>query len=314
MKKNLSLCLLPSIIFCALLHVWLTALVAAPLRAAEKLRVVLDSDTANEVDDMWAIVRAFVEPKFEMKALSSVQWTHRLSPLQTVGESQRLNEDLLRLLGRQDVPCPLGAEMIMGKPWGGEEPANSPAAHMIIRLAKALPEGRKLTVIGIGAATNIASAIKLSPEITPKLVCYILSARYDSVAQVWNKDEFNTRMDLNAANFLFNREGLELHVMPINVLFSYKFDLEQSIELFSGRSPLWDYVAARWLTHSPSVKQRVIWDLALMQAVIKPELAEQKEVLTPPENKQRKVWVYTKVDVEGMKQDWVETVEKTPRH
>jgi purine nucleosidase len=298
---------------CVVLVFLFIAAYAAPLVAAEKRQVVVDSDTANEVDDMWAIVRAFAETSFEVKALNSVQWTHRLSPLQTVGESQRLNEDLLRLMGRQDVPCPLGSEMIMGKPWGGEEPAQSPAAHLMIRLAKALPEGKKLTVIGIGAATNIASAIKLAPEITPKLSCYILSARYDHAAQVWNKDEFNTRMDLNAANFLFNCEGLELHVMPINVLFGYKFDLEESLTLFGGRSPLWDYVAARWPSNSPNVKQRILWDLALMQAIVKPELAEEKEVLTPPENKQRKIWVYNKINVEGMKQDWVQTVEQTPR-
>jgi purine nucleosidase len=285
----------------------------SPLSAQSPRIVMLDSDTANEVDDLFAIVRAFEEPTFTIKALSSVQWTHRLSPPQTVLESQRLNEDLIRLLDRQDVPVPLGAEMIMGKPWGGEEPAHSPAAQMIIRLAKDLPAEQKLTLIGIGGATNIASAIKLAPEIIPKLSCYILSARYDTARGIWNKDEFNTRIDLNAANFLFNCEGLELHVMPINVLFDFKTDLDETAKHLAGRGPLWDYLVARWFAHSPGMKNRILWDLALIQAIAHPALAEEKEVLTPPENTQRKIKVYTRVDIPGLHQDWRATVEKSTR-
>jgi inosine-uridine nucleoside N-ribohydrolase len=282
---------------------------ARPQRADQR-RILLDADTANEVDDLWAIVRAFHEPAWQIEALSSAQWTTRTSPPNTVLESQRLNEDLLRLMNRQEVPAPLGAEMIMGKPWGGDEPRDSAAARIMIRNARQTPAGQKLTIISIGAVTNVASAIKLAPDIVPKISCYILSARYFADRKVWDKDEFNTRNDLNAANFLFNQDALELHVMPVNILLDYKFDLEASLQRFMGKGALWDYLGARWLTHSPQAAQRIMWDLALIQAIARPELAQEAEVLPPPENKQRKILAYTRVDSAGMQKDWWDLVTK----
>jgi inosine-uridine nucleoside N-ribohydrolase len=282
-------------------------------QATNKRRILLDADTANEVDDLWAIVRAFYEPAWQMEALSSAQWTTRTSPPNTVLESQKLNEDLLRLMNRQDVPAPLGAEMIMGKPWGGDEPRDSAAARMMIRNAKQTPAGQKLTIISIGAATNVASAIKLAPEIVPQISCYILSARYFADRKVWDKDEFNTRNDLNAANFLFNCDGLELHVMPVNILLDYKQDLEESLQRYMGKGPLWDYLGARWLTHSPQATKRVMWDLALVQAIARPELATEAEVMPPPENKQRKIFAYTSVNAAAMNADWWELVARLQR-
>ena len=81
-------------------------------------RFLLMLITANEVDDLYAIVRALLVPGWDIKGLSSAQWNHRLSPPQTVLESQRLNEDLLRLMNRLDIPAPTGSEMIMGEALG----------------------------------------------------------------------------------------------------------------------------------------------------------------------------------------------------
>jgi inosine-uridine nucleoside N-ribohydrolase len=138
---------------------------------ADPLRVLIDADTANEIDDLYAIVRALLEPGFDVVGLSSAQWNHRLSPPDTVRQSQRLNEDLLTLLGRRDVPHPLGSEMIMGKPWGGDEPQDSPAARLMITRARQMPPGRKLVIASLGAVTNVASAVKLAPDIVPRIAC-----------------------------------------------------------------------------------------------------------------------------------------------
>src|ERR1044072_3578114 len=113
---------------------------------AAPVTVVIDADTANEIDDLYAIVRALPDPRFRVVGLSSAQWNHRLSPPDTMLRSQAINQDLVRLLNRRDVPLPLGAEMIMGKPWDGREPSDSPAAQFIIRAARAIPQGEKLRV------------------------------------------------------------------------------------------------------------------------------------------------------------------------
>lgn len=292
---------------------WLASeALTAPIQSKGR-RILIDADTANEIDDLYAIVRALLEPGFRIEGLSSAQWNHRLSPPDTVLHSQRLNEDILELMNRRDIPAPLGSEMIMGKPWGGDEPSDSPAAQLMIRQARMTPQGEKLTIASLGAVTNLASAIKLAPDILPRIECYILSGRYYSDRNVWDKDEFNLRNDLNAANFLFNTEGLALHVMPVNILFDFKFDQEETLKRLSGKGPIWDYLAARWLKHSPGSKKWIMWDLALIQAIARPELARESSVRTPPENRERNIKVYTGVDIEGLFADWWKTVENAPR-
>ena len=288
----------------------LTAAARPPRQDGARITVVIDADTANEIDDLYAIVRALLEPRFRVVGLSSAQWNHRLSPPDTVLRSQAINQDLLRLMKRPDVPAPLGAEMIMGKPWGGTEPTDSAAAQFIIRAARGMPRGEKLRVVSLGAATNLASAIALAPDITPKLACYVLAGRYYADRRVWDKDEFNVRNDLNATNFLFNAEGLELHVMPINVLTEFKFEQKATVEGLSGKGEVWDYLANRWLSFAPGHGQWIMWDLALVQALARPELATESEVNPPPENRQRKIFAYTRVDLAGMRADWWEAARR----
>jgi len=266
--------------------------------------VIIDADTANEIDDLYAITRALLEPDFRILSLSSAQWRHHLSPERTAWESQKLNEDILRLMDRQDIPRPMGAEMIVGKPWGGTEPSDSPAVQAMIQNAREIRDGEKLIILSLGALTNVASAILLEPEIIPRITLYCLSSRYYADRKIWDKDEFNARRDLNALNAVLNTEGLELHLMPVNILFNFRFRQEEVLDRFSGKGGIWDYLAARWLSHAPQNKEWIMWDLALVEAVAHPEWAVEKEVLTPPENEQRKIHVYTDINREAMLDDW----------
>jgi purine nucleosidase len=285
----------------------------APSDPNDRVRMIIDSDTANEIDDLYAIVRALLEPRFQVLGLSSAQWNHRLSPPDTVMQSQRLNEDLLALMGRRDIPHPLGAEMIMGKPWGGDEPRDSPAAQLMITLARQTPPGQKLVIASLGAVTNVASAIKLAPDIVPRIACYNLGGRYHADRRVWDKDEFNVRNDLNAMNFLFNTQGLELHQMPINILLGWRFRRDEVMQRLATRGGVWDYLATRWLTHSPAAETWIMWDLALIQALARPELVTEVSVSTPPENVQREIHVYTGVDEAGLSADWWQVFEEAQR-
>lgn len=279
-----------------------------PDTPAAGIPVFLDCDTANEIDDLFAIVRALLIPGWDIRGLASAQWQHQLSSTETVRESQQLNELILQLMGRQDIPAPMGSNMIIGFPWGGDVPRDSPAAQLLIRTARAMPAGQRLTVIATGAPTNVASAIRLAPDILPKVVVYQLGGQYYADRRVWNKDEFNVRRDLNAYNYLLNTEDLELHIMPVNVLFEFKMKLAEAESRLAGRGSIWDLLVSRWLSHDPGSAERIIWDLALVEAVAHPEWASEERRLTPPENHQREVWVYTRIDEAAMWGDWWATV------
>ncbi|MEM7698428.1 MAG: nucleoside hydrolase [Verrucomicrobiota bacterium] len=281
---------------------------AALASLSAKPRVILDADTANEIDDLYAIARMLRQEKFELIGLNSAQWIHYLGERDSVAASQSINEDLLRLMDREDLPAPLGSDEPMGKPWGGTDPKDSAAAQFIIQQARATAEGEKLIVICIGASTNLASALKLDESIVPKVAAYVLGFRYNLEKEVWDKSEFNIRRDLNAADFLLNCEGLELHVMPVTVAIDLRFEKDETFQRQAERGKLGQYLSDRWMEHSPDSKQRIMWDLALVEAMISPDLATQRKVTTPPENTQREVWIYDSIDSDEMESRFWEAI------
>jgi inosine-uridine nucleoside N-ribohydrolase len=271
---------------------------------ADRPKLILDTDSANEIDDMYAIVRMLSQEKFDVLGLNSTQWLHYLGDPKSVQASQEVNEDLLRLLGRADLKSHLGSEEPMGKPWGGDEPKDSAAAQFIIKQTKALPDGERLHVVCLGASTNLATAIKLAPEIAPRIRAYLMGFRYDVATGVWNKSEFNVRRDLNAADYLLNCDKLELHVMSATVSRVFTFDRDDTFKRHEAMGDLGKYLTSKWKARFANSKTWVMWDLALVEALIRPELAHEVQVDTPPENTRRKVWTYDSIQPQAMRDDY----------
>jgi hypothetical protein len=44
--------------------------------------------------------------------------------------------------------------------------------------------------------------------------------------------------------------------------------------------------------------------VSLVQALLNPDLASEKKVFPPPENNQKKISVYTRIDADRMKKDY----------
>ncbi len=278
------------------------------LFAQSKPKLILDADTANEIDDMYAIVRMLKQEKFEVLALTSSQWMHYLAEEDSVGGSQRENEAMVNLLGARNLPTPIGSREPMGKPWGGDGPKDSPAAQFIITAAKAATPENKLLVVCLGASTNLASAIKMEPAIAQNIDAYVLGFRYDHEKKVWNKSSFNIRRDLNAADFLLNCEALNLHVMPANVARSLTFERDKTFTQHETMGKLGAHLTAKWKARFADFENWVMWDLALVEALIHPEMATMKQCETPPENKARQIWVYDSIQVQAMRDDYWKTV------
>ena len=283
--------------------------------------VWLDADTGNEMDDLYAIARLVKEPGLKIAGLSSAhfnnpdllvfeKWNaYETKGLNTVSESQRLNEQILKSLGRKDIPYPLGADRQIGRAWGGRDPRDSPAARSIIEAVRSLPEGQKLDIITIGAVTNVASAIILAPEIISKIRCFTLGASYKPETGVWNKNEFNVRNDLNAFDYLLDCEGLDLTIMPLETALPLQFEREETYKNLDDKVEIQRILKERWMEHNPQSKTRVMWDLALVEAYLNPEKATAIKALVPPENKQREIKVYTKIRHEDLARDFWENMK-----
>jgi purine nucleosidase len=272
------------------------------------MKIIIDADTGNEIDDLYAIARA-LKSDLEIIGLCSAHYrVHDAAPADSVEVSHALNLGLLESARRNDVPAYKGSNNWMGKAWGGTEPADSDAARFIIQAAGDVPEGQKLCVAVQGAMTNVASAIALEPSIAERLDVHLMGFRYEPESGIWNKNEFNVRNDLNAADYLLNCRELSLHIMTATTSHCYQYPREKTCRTLRGLGPLQDMLVDRWEEFAPASINWIMWDLALIQAIIDPSLATTRRVLTPPENEPREVAIYDTIDVERMMADFFEAL------
>jgi len=273
-------------------------------------KIIIDADTGNEMDDLYAIAYLLGIKKANVIALSAAhfnnpdlltekEWngykTKNIKPLEI---SYNLNKKLLSYANREDILCLEGAKRMIGRAWGGNTPRFSAASKTIIDEALKMPEGQKLVVFTLGPLTNVASAIIEQPEIESKIVLYMMGANYYPEKNVWDKSEFNIRNDLNAFDYLLN-STVEMHIMTANASFAFQFDKSKTLGKLNKKNKLDNLLASKWDAIKAD-KNWIMWDLALIIAYFKPSLATEIPVNTPPENTQRKVFVYTNLKVQEM--------------
>ncbi|WKN30351.1 nucleoside hydrolase [Porifericola rhodea] len=291
---------------------------------AQSTKVIIDADTGNEMDDLYAIGMAILSEKMEVIGLSSAHFNNAqlltdslwhiypTKDINTLKISQSLNEEILEALDRSDIPHPKGAERMLGYAWGyykGAPIPSSQASDFILNEVKKLEEGDKLKVICLGAVTNVATAIELSPEIASKLSVYLLGMQYNVEDGIWNKNEFNVRNDLNAMDRLLANKKLDLYVMPASTSSSLKFAKQKSLnKLKNIKHPLSDILARRWAEVNAD-EQWTMWDLALIAAMLDPKTAELEERLAPAENGGRLINVYTDINAAQMEAQFWKLLE-----
>ncbi len=302
LKRALIFILILGLIFVIVLTV--TNLTGDKLFSRKVTPVLIDTDSGNEIDDLFAVSRALIAPELDIVGLTSAHWEFD----QNAGDSslevsQELNEQLLALFNKSAIPHPRGARKAL-KFDKEPQPRPSPAAEFIIKKAHEMEKKKKLNVVTLGALTNVASAIMMDPEIIPKIRIYMMGLKYDPKTKIWNKNEFNTRNDLDAVDYLLNTGGLEMHIMTATTSEVLVFDKEETLKYLDDKVKPWEFLMNKWNEKYPSFGEWIMWDLAIIEALIDSELAKKEETLTPPENKQRTVKVYTYINKELMIADF----------
>ncbi|TNF43434.1 MAG: nucleoside hydrolase, partial [Bacteroidetes bacterium] len=161
--------------------------------AQTKKNVIIDADTANEVDDLFAITRALLEPSWNILAINSTQWqASQWAVPNTMEASYRLNMVLLGHLNKTGIKVCRGSINRMFD-WG-DKAQHSEAAYEIIKQAHKMKGGDKLQVIALGTLTNVASAVLIDPSIKPKIVVYWLGSSYNFEQQKAKHIDFNSVM------------------------------------------------------------------------------------------------------------------------
>jgi purine nucleosidase len=204
----------------------------------------------------------------------------------------------------------MGCDRQIGRAWGQIDARPSPASEAIIAAAKNIPNGEYLHILTLGALSNIATALIQSPEIIPKIKLYSLGAKYNHTTKVWDKSEFNIRNDLNAFDYLLNLPSLDFTILPLETAYPLQFQRDDTYASLNDTIEVEKILADRWREHNPQDKTRIMWDLALVEAYLNPNLVKKKVTQTPQENKKRKINVYTKIEEVELAHDFWNTLKK----
>ncbi|SFR33304.1 Inosine-uridine nucleoside N-ribohydrolase [Robiginitalea myxolifaciens] len=264
--------------------------------------LIVDADTGNEVDDLFALAHILLSDDLEVTALNAAHWqTSHWAVANSMENSHRLNQQLLGEMG-MDVPTLRGAPARMYD-WG-DRAQHSAAAYEIIRQAR---QGDSLEIIAMGALTNLASAVFIAPEIAPKLKIYWLGTTMDFETGVMKRNDFNPLMDPFALDYLLESRA-DLHIIPLNVAVAMEISRER-LDQEIGSTELGEYLIARWEQHlDGSREKRILWDLALVAAYAHPERARQVEFTTSRDSGNRVIQVYDWIDAEAIYADFFTAV------
>ncbi len=292
------------------IRAWLVcgAILLMAAAQAQKTPVIIDADTGNEVDDLYALVRALIEPTWDIRALNATHWqTSHWAVAESMEESHRINQVILGYLDEVEVKTRRGGAARMYD-WG-DLAQHSAAASEIIAQAHSTQPGSRLTVVALGALTNVASAIYIDPSIESKIKVYWLGTTYDFEKGILRRNDFNVMMDQRAFDLMMHSK-VELHIIPVNVAAAMKFDFAETQQQLGGLHPLMDYLIDRWYQHLDGSRyQRTIWDLAIIDAVIYPDWVKEVEIMTSADHGARKVYFYQAIEAEKMRTEFFEKMK-----
>ena len=240
----------------------------------QRLRVVIDTDTRNEIDDVWALALALCAPeRFQIEGIVAANYDNDSPDAgpNSIEGSVTLAETVLEKAGLKGrIPVKRGSAPMRYQ----FEPSESEGVDFIIEKAMASTPEDRLWVVGLGAATNIASAYSKEPRIADRVIVF-WHFRTQWPTRCWN---FNVIGDVRAARTVFHSD------LPF-VLFDTGTDLycpmEQSARWTEwGELPkfLHDFRShSRWY-QSP---KKGFYDLGDIAALIDPAVATWENVDCP---------------------------------
>lgn len=236
-----------------------------------RVDVVIDTDTFNEIDDQYALsylIRS--DEKLDLKAIYAAPFFNEKSDSPADGMEKSYQEimNILTLLGRDDLKKVVykGSKEYMPSE---EQPVESDAARDLAQRAMEYSQEHPLYVVAIAAITNVASAIRMNPEIIDRIVVVWLGGN----AIHWpDNREFNLDQDVAGARIIFDcgvpvvqlpcmgvvsafstsGPELEYHLKGKNKLCDYLVDvtIKEAKACGGGEAwtrAIWDVTAVAWL-------------------------------------------------------------------
>lgn len=247
-----------------------------------KKDVILDTDTYNEIDDQFALAYLMKsDEELNTVAVYAAPFFNPRSESPKDGMEKSYDEihKVLKLLKREDFKSVFkGSEDYLKDE---KAPQMSDAALDLAERAMSYSPDNPLYVVGIGAITNIASALLIKPEIKDNIIVVWLGGN--------EKDgsEFNMYQDIAAARVVM-KSGVRFVQLPAFwVVSEFSFTKKEIEECFVGKNELADYLGRNTIEYMDKryndvMQTKVIWDVCAVAYMLNGEekFVETKETET----------------------------------
>ena len=268
-----------------------------------RVRVVIDTDTANEIDDQFALAWALLSPDLlDVLAVYAAPFSfaHRraalpdapvdAAPFNPPGVGmERSYAEILTVFDKLGLPH--GGRVLRGSAGylpAPAQPLRSAAVDHLIATARAGSGAEPLYVVALGCVTNIASALLLAPDIVDRIVV-VWTSGYPSHAPHVN-DSFNLEQDPAASALLLDSGVPHVYLPGYHVGAQLRLSLAEVERHVRGRGAMGDYLHDLFTDNplwtvlgrpSGPAHSWVIWDLINIAWLLNPAWVPSSLVRTP---------------------------------
>lgn len=244
----------------------------------DKINLILDTDTYNECDDQFAL-SYLIKSKdlFNIEAITVAPYCHTKRDVK-VRDGQELSyNEILKICNWLNFDT--NNKVFKGSMdyiQNGYDEKND-AVNKIIEIAL---KNNKTYILGIGAITNIALAIKKEPKIVNKIEIVWLGGN-----ELGYEDnlEYNFRQDVEAVKIVFESK-VKLTILPCKEIVSeLRIDINTLKKYLENKSELCNYLIERFYNdgYHGVQESRVIWDISVIAYMINKKWFETEQISCP---------------------------------
>jgi inosine-uridine nucleoside N-ribohydrolase len=248
----------------------------APHASPATIPIILDTDIGTDIDDAFALALVMSSPELQLVGVTTVS-----------GDAQaraRLAAKLLWVAGGswRQVPVYAGAssatQPIEQTMWaqGFTSPMLHPSGAVNFMRSEISRRPGQITIVAIGALTNVAALLKLDPSMAKKVRRIALMG--GSVARGYApgsppEPEWNIKSDPAAAQTVFS-SGVPILMAPLDVTAMLQLDDAGRHRVFTHLAPVTNALAVLYFLWGHPIP--VLYDPMAVALVIDPKLCELK--------------------------------------
>ena len=244
----------------------------------DRINIILDTDTYNECDDQFALSYLIKSKKlFNIEAITVAPYSHTKRDVKVIDGQELSYNEILKICNWLNFET--NNKVFKGSMdyiQNGYDKIND-AVNKIIEIAL---KNNKTYILGIGAITNIALAIKKEPQIVNKIEIIWLGG--NELGYIDNL-EYNFRQDVEAVKIVFESE-VKLTILPCkNIVSELRIDINTLKKYLENKSELCKYLIERFYNdgYHGIQESRVIWDIAVIAYMINKNWFETKQISCP---------------------------------